>query len=62
MIQNTRPALKSGSIINLIIVFPIFSTITVGVLLVIDMMECFLHVIRLHWVEFQSKFYKGQGY
>ena len=46
----------------LIIVFPIFVSVTAIVLLFMDMMECFLHTLRLHWVEFQNKFYKADGY
>lgn len=60
------PALTSGPIIingiYIYIAFTIFFGITAGVLLGMDVMECFLHTLRLHWVEFQSKFYKADGY
>ena len=26
-----------------------------------DSMECFLHALRLQWVEFNSKFFKADG-
>jgi V-type H+-transporting ATPase subunit a len=60
------PALVSSPVvingIFIYIAFAIFFGITAGVLLGMDVMECFLHTLRLHWVEFQSKFYKADGY
>jgi len=44
LIHGSAPAIFIG--------FPIWASVTVGVLMVMDFLECGLHTLRLHWVEF----------
>jgi vacuolar-type H+-ATPase subunit I/STV1 len=60
-------ATTGGSTIPLTLIYcffmyPCFWSVTFAVIMCMDQMECFLHCLRLHWVEMQNKFYKGDGY
>lgn len=54
--------MQSANVLVIVIGMYLFFNITAGVIMGMDTMECFLHALRLQWVEFNSKFFKADGW